>query len=41
VAVAIADLDNDGMADIVGGSVDPGAITISYGVSSGRFSAPQ
>jgi polysaccharide biosynthesis/export protein len=41
VAVAIADLDNDGMADIVGGSVDPGAITISYGVGSGRFSAPQ
>lgn len=41
VAVVIADLDHDGMLDIVSGSVDPGAITISYGEGSGRFSAPQ
>ena len=41
VAVVTVDLDNDGRTDIVSGSVDPGAITISYGEGSGRFSAPQ
>jgi protein involved in polysaccharide export with SLBB domain len=41
VAVVIADLDNDGMADIVSGSVDPGVITISYGEGSGRFTTPR
>jgi protein involved in polysaccharide export with SLBB domain len=41
VAVVVVDLDQDGMADIVSGSVDPGAITISYGEGNGRFSAPQ
>jgi protein involved in polysaccharide export with SLBB domain len=40
VAVVVADLDHDGMADVVSGSVDPGAITISYGEGGGRFSAP-
>jgi hypothetical protein len=40
-AVVAADLDQDGRVDIVSGSVDPGAITISYGEGHGRFSAPQ
>jgi protein involved in polysaccharide export with SLBB domain len=39
VSVAVADLDQDGIADIVSGSVDPGVITISYGDGNGRFSA--
>jgi protein involved in polysaccharide export with SLBB domain len=41
VAVVIADLDGDGVADIVSGSVDPGVVTISYAEGQGRFSAPQ
>jgi protein involved in polysaccharide export with SLBB domain len=41
VAVVIADVDHDGIPDIVSGAVDPGAITISYGEGSGRFSAPR
>jgi len=41
VPVVTVDLDNDGRTDIVSGSVDPGAITISYGEGSGRFSSPQ
>ena len=41
VAVVLADLDNDGLVDIVSGSVDPGRITISYGEGHGRFSVPQ
>lgn len=41
VAVVIADLDQDGIPDIVSGSVDSGVITISYGEGQGRFSAPQ
>jgi protein involved in polysaccharide export with SLBB domain len=40
VAMAVADLDQDGITDIVSGSADPGAISISYGEGNGRFSDP-
>jgi protein involved in polysaccharide export with SLBB domain len=40
VAIAVADVDRDGRADIVSGAVEPGAITIVYGEEAGRFSAP-
>lgn len=40
VAVVAVDLDQDGIVDIVSGSVDPAAITISYGEGNGRFFAP-
>jgi protein involved in polysaccharide export with SLBB domain len=40
VVVVAVDLDQDGIIDIVSGSVDPGAITIIYGEGNGRFSAP-
>ena len=35
LAVAIADLDNDGSLDVVAGAGEPGAITISYGDGAG------
>ena len=37
VAVAIADLDNDGNLDVVAGAGEPGAITISYGDGAGSL----
>ncbi len=40
VAVAIADLDNDGRFDVVAGAVEPGAISIFYGDGAGGVSAP-
>ena len=34
-AVAIADLDNDGNLDVVGGASSPGMVTINYGDGRG------
>ena len=39
--VAIADLDNDGMLDVVGGASSPGMVTINYGDGRGGLSQPQ
>ena len=39
--VAIADLDNDGKLDIVGGASSPGIVTINYGDGQGGISQPQ
>lgn len=38
--VAIADLDNDGNMDIIGGGLFPGTLLIWYGTESKRMSAP-
>ncbi len=40
VAAVLADVDRDGNLDIVGGSVEPGAITVAYGEGGGRFAPP-
>ncbi len=40
VAVAIADVNNDGRLDIVVGAVEPGSISIFYGDGAGGVSAP-
>ena len=40
-AVAIADLDNDGNLDVVGGASSPGRVTINYGDGRGGMSQPQ
>ena len=40
-AVAIADLDNDGNLDVVGGASSPGMVTINYGDGRGGLSQPQ
>ncbi len=39
-AVAVADLDNDGKLDVVGGASSPGVVTVSYGDGRGGISAP-
>jgi len=39
-AVAVADLDNDGHTDIVGGSSSPGTVAIFYGDDSGTLGNP-
>ena len=39
--VAIADLDNDGYLDVVGGASSPGLVTINYGDGRGGLSQPQ
>jgi hypothetical protein len=39
--VAIADLDNDGNLDVVGGASSPGLVTINYGDGRGGISQPQ
>ena len=39
--VAIADLDNDGKLDVVGGASSPGMVTINYGDGKGGISQPQ
>ena len=41
LAVAIADLDNDGNLDVVAGAGEPGAITISYGDGAGGLAETQ
>ena len=41
LAVAIADLDKDGNLDVVAGSGEPGAITISYGDGAGGLAETQ
>ncbi len=41
VAVAVADMDNDGRLDIVTGAVEPGSMAIFYGDGAGGVSAPQ
>ncbi len=40
-SVKIADLDNDGNLDVVGGASSPGMITINYGDGKGGISEPQ
>jgi WD40 repeat protein len=40
-SVKIADLDNDGNLDIVGGASSPGMVTINYGDGKGGISEPQ
>ncbi|MFO7709625.1 MAG: FG-GAP-like repeat-containing protein [Desulfobacterales bacterium] len=40
VAVAVADLDNDGKLDLAAGAVEPGAILILFGDGAGGVSAP-
>ena len=40
-SVVIADMDNDGNPDIVGGAGTPGLVTISYGDGNGAVSEPQ
>jgi protein involved in polysaccharide export with SLBB domain len=40
VAVIVADVDNDGKPDVIGGSVEPGVISISYGEGDGRMGLP-
>ncbi|MGD9081698.1 MAG: FG-GAP-like repeat-containing protein, partial [Desulfobacterales bacterium] len=40
-SVVIADMDNDGNLDIVGGASTPGLVTISYGDGNGAVSEPQ
>jgi len=39
-SVAIADLDNDGKLDVVGGASSPGMVTINYGDGRGGISQP-
>ena len=39
--VVIADMDNDGNLDIVGGASSPGMVTIHYGDGKGEISRPQ
>jgi len=39
-AVVIADMDNDGQADVVGGASSPGTVTINYGDGRGGISKP-
>ncbi len=39
--VVIADMDNDGNLDIVGGASSPGMVTIHYGDGKGEISSPQ
>jgi protein involved in polysaccharide export with SLBB domain len=41
VAIAIADVDNDGALDVVAGAVEPGAILVLFGNGAGGVSAPQ
>ena len=41
LAVAIADVDNDGNLDVVAGAGEPGAITISYGDGAGGLAETQ
>jgi protein involved in polysaccharide export with SLBB domain len=41
IAVAIAELDNDGNLDVVTGAGEPGAITISYGDGAGGLAETQ
>ena len=41
LAVAIADLDNDGNLDVVAGAGEPGAIIISYGDGAGGLTETQ
>jgi protein involved in polysaccharide export with SLBB domain len=40
-SVKVADLDNDGNLDIVGGASSPGMVTINYGDGRGGISEPQ
>ena len=40
VAVAVADLDNDGKLDVVAGAVEPGAVLVLFGSGDGGVSAP-
>jgi protein involved in polysaccharide export with SLBB domain len=40
VAIAMADMDNDGRLDVVAGAVEPGAILILFGDGAGGVSAP-
>ena len=40
-SVALADLDNDGNLDVIGGSSSPGTVAIWYGNGTGGMSAPQ
>jgi len=40
-SVVLADLDNDGNMDVVGGSSFPGTVTIWYGDGTGNMAAPQ
>ena len=39
--VAIADMDNDGNMDVIGGGDSPGTVAIWYGDNRGRLSEPQ
>jgi len=39
--VVIADMDNDGKPDVVGGASSPGMVTINYGDGRGGISDPQ
>ena len=39
--MALADLDNDGRLDVVGGASSPGMVTINYGDGNGGLSQPQ
>jgi len=40
-SVVIADMDNDGKLDVVGGASSPGMVTINYGDGQGGISKPQ
>jgi protein involved in polysaccharide export with SLBB domain len=40
-SVVMADMDNDGNMDVVGGASTPGLVTISYGDGNGAVSEPQ
>ncbi len=40
-AVVIADMDNDGNLDVVGGASSPGMVTINFGDGKGGISGPQ
>jgi len=39
--LAIADMNNDGRPDVVGGTASPGFITVSFGSASDEISEPQ